>query len=77
MFTFLILLTNQFHKWSHLEDPPAWVALLQRTRLILSPVQHEVHHTPPFDRYYCITTGWMNPPLDWIGFFPTCFSRSK
>jgi ubiquitin-conjugating enzyme E2 variant len=69
-FFFGILMTNQFHKWSHLEEPKGLVALLQRCRLILEPQQHDVHHTPPFDRYYCITTGWLNAPLDWIGFFP-------
>lgn len=65
-----IFLTNQFHKWAHLEAPPGWVQLLQRSRLILSPEQHDVHHTPPFDTYYCITTGWMNPVLHLTGFFP-------
>lgn len=64
-----IFLTNQFHKWSHVDEPPAAVALLQRLRLILDPVQHDVHHTPPFDRYYCITTGWLNPVLDKLRFF--------
>jgi hypothetical protein len=65
-----IFLTNQFHKWAHLERSPAWLTLLQNARLILNPTQHDVHHTAPFDRYYCITTGWLNPLLDWLGFFP-------
>lgn len=64
-----IFLTNQFHKWAHLEAPPFWLRWLQGARLILNPEQHDVHHTPPFDRYYCITTGWLNPVLDWLGFF--------
>jgi ubiquitin-conjugating enzyme E2 variant len=29
-----------------------------------------VHHTAPFNRYYCITVGWMNWPLQAIRFFP-------
>jgi len=66
----LVLMTNQFHKWAHLEDPPRWVEVLQATKLVLSPERHDVHHTPPFDRYYCITNGWLNPFLDWIQFFP-------
>jgi hypothetical protein len=58
-----IFMTNQFHKWAHLETPPAWIAWLQDWRLILSPDHHQIHHTPPFERYYCITTGWLNPLL--------------
>jgi ubiquitin-conjugating enzyme E2 variant len=65
-----IFMTNQFHKWAHLEEPPAWIAVLQDCRLILSPDHHDVHHTPPFDKYYCITTGWLNPVLNSVGFFP-------
>lgn len=67
---FWVMATNQFHKWSHLDAPPRAVALLQRLGLVLQPAHHRVHHTPPFNRYYCITTGWMNAPLAWVGFFP-------
>ncbi len=70
VFVLAILGTNQFHKWSHLEDPPGWIRFLQRWRLILSPDHHDVHHTPPFDKYYCITTGWLNPILWKLKFFP-------
>ena len=31
------VLTNQFHKWAHLETPSRFVRLLQRTRLVLAP----------------------------------------
>ncbi len=65
-----IFMTNQFHKWAHLEEPPAWIRFLQDWRLILPPEWHDVHHTPPFDRYYCITTGWLNPVLNSVDFFP-------
>jgi len=66
-----IFMTNQFHKWAHLEEIPGWIARLQAWGLILSPEHHDVHHTPPFDRYYCITTGWMNPVLQRLRFFST------
>lgn len=70
VFNLGIFATNQFHKWSHLEVVPGWIAWLQDRRLILSPAHHDVHHTPPFDRYYCITTGWLNPLLcDGLRFF--------
>jgi hypothetical protein len=65
-----VFATNQFHKWSHLDNPPAYVQLLQDAHLVLGRAHHDVHHTKPYDRYYCITTGWLNPLLTWIGFFP-------
>lgn len=58
-----IFLTNQIHKWAHEPSPPKAVALLQRWHLILPPAHHDVHHASPFDTYYCITCGWLNPVL--------------
>lgn len=62
--------TNQFHKWSHQDALPGWVRLLQDAHLILGVRHHDVHHTAPFDRYYCITSGLLNPLLTRIRFFP-------
>lgn len=64
-----VLLTNQFHKWAHMENLPKWVKFSQRLGLFLSPKHHEVHHKSPFDTYYCITSGWLNPLLRRIRFF--------
>jgi hypothetical protein len=61
--------TNIFHKWAHQENPSPGVRLLQRTRLVLEPRHHQVHHTEPFQMHYCITNGWLNPLLNKIGFF--------
>ncbi len=61
--------TNQFHKWSHLDDPPPVIAFLQRWHLILNPTHHTIHHTPPFEKHYCITVGWLNPLLSGTGFW--------
>ncbi len=61
--------TNQFHKWAHDARPPRIVSLLQRARFILPPVHHDVHHSAPHDRHYCITTGWLNSPLAHVRFF--------
>jgi plasmanylethanolamine desaturase len=61
--------TNQFHKWAHLDNPPWYVRIPQRLRLILPPQHHAIHHSMPYDRYYCITTGWLNPLLRKIGYF--------
>ena len=61
--------TNVFHKWAHQEHPPGPVRWLQRSRLVLAPAHHGVHHTEPFDMHYCITNGWLNPLLNRIKFF--------
>jgi hypothetical protein len=63
-------LTNQIHKWAHLPRVPAALGWLQRAGLLLSPEHHARHHTPPFTSRYCITTGWLDPLLDRLGFFP-------
>ncbi len=68
---FWVMATNQFHKWSHLDEPPPFIAFLQRVHLILPPDHHRIHHTAPFNKYYCITVGWLNKPLAMIAFFPT------
>jgi plasmanylethanolamine desaturase len=65
----LTVLTNQFHKWAHLERVPRMVAVLQRARIILSADAHRLHHQTPFQRSYCITFGWLNPLLDRLGWF--------
>jgi ubiquitin-conjugating enzyme E2 variant len=62
--------TNEIHKRAHEENPPFIFATLQKMHLILPPAHHQVHHTSPFEKYYCITHGWMNPFLTRIGFFP-------
>jgi plasmanylethanolamine desaturase len=67
---FWVMLTNQFHKWSHQEHPAGAVRFLQRFHLILPPAHHAVHHTAPFNRCYGITTGWLNPLLGAVGFYP-------
>jgi ubiquitin-conjugating enzyme E2 variant len=63
LFLFGIFLTNQFHSWAHVANPPRLIRALQRSGLILGPEHHQRHHTPPFDTYYCITSGWLNPWL--------------
>jgi hypothetical protein len=64
-----VFMTNQIHKWAHLEHPPLAVRPLQRLRLILSAEHHHGHHFGPHTARYCITTGWLNPVLDRAGFF--------
>jgi plasmanylethanolamine desaturase len=66
-----VALTNQIHKWAHQLRPPAPVRALQAARLILSRRVHNIHHQSPYDRYYCITTGWLNPLLGAVDFWAT------
>jgi hypothetical protein len=71
-FLFLCLaafLTNQFHKWAHMDEPPALVGWLQEKGVILSQEHHDIHHESPYDTYYCITAGFWNPLLDRIRFY--------
>ncbi|EGG24479.1 hypothetical protein DFA_02722 [Cavenderia fasciculata] len=67
--SFWVMLTNQIHKWSHTYDLPSYVKFMQRYGIILSKPDHAVHHRNPFDKYYCITNGWLNPWLAGIGFW--------
>lgn len=63
------VLTNQFHQWAHQPRPPRVVQWLQRHRVLLAPEHHALHHRPPFDRHFCITSGIANPLLDRVHFF--------
>lgn len=65
-----VLVTNQIHKWAHLDEVPPSVRWLQQHHLVLSPEHHAVHHTPPYASHYCITSGITNPFLSRIGFWP-------
>ncbi|HUG35958.1 MAG TPA: fatty acid desaturase CarF family protein [Candidatus Limnocylindrales bacterium] len=67
-FSFATFWVNQVHKWAHMPVPPDAVARLQRGGLILAPRRHALHHRRG-GRAYCVLTGWMNRPLDAIGFF--------
>ena len=62
-------MTNQIHQWAHMPAPPAPVRAMQACGLLLEQSEHAAHHDRPYDRRYCITTGWCNRPLDAIDFF--------
>lgn len=57
-------LTNLVHRWAHESAPPRFVRALQRRGLVLSPAVHARHHQGRHDGWYCITSGWLNRPLD-------------
>jgi ubiquitin-conjugating enzyme E2 variant len=54
------IMTNQIHSWSHRAHNPWWIRALQRSRIVLSPEAHSLHHDKPYADHYCITTGWLN-----------------
>jgi len=64
-----LVVTNQLHKWAHTPTPPRLVTWLQSRGWILPPEQHAIHHRQPFDRHYCITTGWLNPLCERLDLF--------
>lgn len=67
---FFAMWTSQFHQWAHMKRPPRLARALQRCRLILTPRHHWQHHKTPFVANYCITTGWGDPLLARVRFFP-------
>ena len=57
---FAVFLTNQTHKWAHMDDAPQVVLWMQRAGLILSKSHHDIHHQRPYNTHYCITVGAWN-----------------
>jgi ubiquitin-conjugating enzyme E2 variant len=69
LFFNLQVLSQEFHKISHLTKPPAWAVMLQDMGFIISRKEHGQHHSNPFESNYCILTGTCNAWLDGSGFF--------
>jgi palmitoyl-[glycerolipid] 3-(E)-desaturase len=61
-------LMQMAHLWAHLppERVPGVVRFLQRTRVLLSKPQHDLHHREPYDKDFCIMTGICNRPLNLV-----------
>tara|TARA_B100000073_G_scaffold340887_1_gene341347 strand:- start:1180 stop:1863 length:684 start_codon:yes stop_codon:yes gene_type:complete len=62
--------TNLFHKWAHQKNENFLILGLQKLGLILNFDNHKKHHND-HSKSYCVTSGILNPILDYLRFFPT------
>lgn len=65
------ILSQEFHKWSHMtkKEVPAYVNTLQDLGISIGRVPHAKHHIAPYDGNYCIVSGLCNDLLDKNGAF--------
>ena len=68
-FFLAVAVTNRLHGWAHAATAPPIVRWLHARGIILSPDRHAHHHQAPYAQAYCVTHGWMNPPLDRSRFY--------
>ena len=61
--------TNLFHKWAHQRNQNFIIKKMQKSGLILNPNSHKKHHVD-HSKGYCVTSGLMNPILDYVKFYP-------
>lgn len=76
LFHWTVLLTlilaglgNQVHLWNHQAKSHPFVEFLKDSGLIQSQKQHNRHHIPPYDKYYCVLINFNNAWLDRINFW--------
>ena len=59
------LLTQYFHGTLHRGNNPRLIGWLRRSRLLMTPKQHELHHAT-LDRDFATINGWSNPLVNHI-----------
>lgn len=62
----MLHLMQMSHRWAHVPDDKrsSFVTALQRARFIIPFANHDKHHHPPYERDFCIMSGWCNGPLN-------------
>ncbi len=55
------------HNLGHRRSRSAILRFLQRSRLLISPAYHAVHHRPPQTVRYCVVNGWADTVCDRFG----------
>ena len=69
---FSVFPSSQIHKWSHTYFGLPWyITIFQDLHIILPRKHHRIHHVAPHETFFCITTGWLNYPFEYIGFWTT------
>lgn len=63
--------SNEIHKWAHMPQSqrPRWVSFLQQKGIVISPKQHQAHHSHNKDSSYCAVSPYLNPILNSIRFW--------
>lgn len=63
------LVAQEVHVLAHRRPHAGLLGVLQQIGVIQHPRQHGQHHRGAMDARYCVLTGWLNPILDWAGFW--------
>lgn len=65
--TIFMSITNLVHRQNHLKDInniPYWHKFMYKHGIFQSPQQHQVHHTAPHNKSFCILSDVFNPFLN-------------
>lgn len=60
---------NEVHYWNHTTKLGWLPTFIKTTGLVQSQRQHSLHHKPPYMKYYCTLTSFVNPVLELIRFW--------
>jgi hypothetical protein len=71
IFCSMEILSQEFHKWSHMTKSQLnpFILGMQNAGLTIGRSPHAKHHIAPFMGNYCIVSGFCNELLDKSGFF--------